>query len=131
MYEISFILKTEDASLLQRVFSRHGAETQEGAPLKKIRLAYPIKKSEYGFLGSFKFEVKPESLEKISSDLKLEEDLLRYMVTKPAERVTSVRSEGKTPPAVSVGRKTDEPKRHADQGLTNEELEKKIEEILQ
>ncbi len=131
MYEISFILKEEDASSIKKVFSSYEVEVPALQELRKIRLAYPIKKSEYGFLGYFTFETSPENLEKIFKDLKLKEDLFRYMVTKPGEKETEVK-EGRrvTQAAAPYSKKTDEPKRHPDPVLTNEELEKKIEEIL-
>ncbi|OGG39416.1 hypothetical protein A2116_00395 [Candidatus Jorgensenbacteria bacterium GWA1_49_17] len=130
MYEISFILKEEDASPVGKIFSGHGVEIQTGGEIRKIRLAYPIKKSEYGFFGSFKFEAEPETLEKIFKDLKLEKSLFRYMVAKFEERKIGAREGGKIFQPVAVYKKQDELKRYPDPVLTNEELEKKIEEIL-
>ncbi|MFH0712233.1 MAG: 30S ribosomal protein S6 [Candidatus Jorgensenbacteria bacterium] len=130
MYEITFILKEEDASPIGKIFSSHGVEVQPAAEIRKIRLAYPIMKSEYGFLGSFRFEAKPEDLEKISKELKLEKNLFRYMVAKFEEKKAGTRDAGRVPQAVAVYKKQEESKRRTDPVLTNEELEKKIEEIL-
>ncbi len=130
MYEISFILKEEDASPVGKIFSGHGVEVQAGGEIRKIRLAYPIKKSEYGFLGSFRFEAGPEILEKIFKDLKLEKSLFRYMVAKFEDRKIGAREDGRISQPVAVYKKLDELKRYPDPVLTNEELEKKIEEIL-
>lgn len=130
MYEITFVLKEEDASSVKKIFSGQGIEVQAESEIRKIRLAYPIKKNEYGFLGSFRFEAGSENLEKISAALKLEKELLRWMVSRFEEKRAGTRDDRTfQPPAVY--RKQEEAKRRPEAVLTNEELEKKIEEILQ
>jgi small subunit ribosomal protein S6 len=130
MYEISFVLKEEDASPVKKIFSGHGAEIGSEEELRKIQLAYPMKKKEYGFFGSFRFEAGAEELKKIFSDLKLADGVLRYMVVRREEKKEESRERSRvSQPAVY--KKTEELKRHPEPALTNEELEKKIEEILQ
>lgn len=131
MYEISFVFKTEDASALEGILARHGTGVHAGGEVKKVRLAYPLKKNEYGFWGSFRFEAEPGNLEKIFKDLKLEGNLIRYLVTRLEEKKVEARSERKNSQVVPMVGKSDEPRRHQEPALTNEELEKKIEEILQ
>ncbi len=131
MYEISFILKEEDASSVRKIFSDHGGAIQAENEIRKIRLAYPIRKNEYGFLSSFRFEADPENLEKIQEALKLEKNLLRWMVARFKERKAGAREAGGVPQPAAIYRKQEETKRRPEPVLTNEELEKKIEEILQ
>ena len=131
MYEISFTLKGEDTTSIRKVFSARGVDFSGEVELRKIRLAYPIKKNEYGFFGSFEFEAAAEDLDKIFSDLKLEADVLRYMVTRVEENKTEKRESKKMPESVGEpAKKAEDSKRYSEPALTNEELEKKIEEIL-
>ncbi|MBI4034153.1 MAG: 30S ribosomal protein S6 [Candidatus Brennerbacteria bacterium] len=131
MYEASFILKEEDTSSVKAIFFRHGAEISGDENPGKIRLAYPVKNTEYGYFSSFRFSAPSENLKKIFDDLKLEEGVFRYLITKAIASKTEAREEGKTPGAAAVYKKQEEPKHHPEPVLTNEELEKKIEEILQ
>jgi ribosomal protein S6 len=131
MYEISFILKEENMAPVRKVFSGRGVDVSGEGELRKVRMAYPIKKNEYGFFGSFEFETASENLDKIFGDLKLEEGVLRYMVIRAEEMKAKRKETKKTPEVASLAGRVDEPKHRPESVLTNEELEKKIEEILQ
>lgn len=132
MYEISFIINNEDSSAVKKTLSKRGAEVMSESEINKIRLSFPIKKQSYGFLGSMSFQAEPELLVLISADLKLEENVLRFMISKAKEG----RATKETRVADAKTRETrketskDETKKVTEPVLTNEELEKKIEEIL-
>ena len=135
MYEITFILKQEDLSEVKKILEKNKANTISEEELKKIRLSYPIKKQNYGFLGIIRFRVDPESVESIFSDMKLSENIIRYMVNKIKVSGEGKRVEPRPTPIRPIGirkeplrtgvRKSIEPV------LTNEDIEKKIEEISQ
>jgi len=132
MYEISFILREENIAPVRSVFSKRGVEFPDGVELRKVRLAYPINKNEYGFFGDFEFTTSPEELEKVFADLKLEEGIFRYMVTKTSEKKSRNKEPRKTAEStVNPSKKSEDSKSRPEPVLTNEELEKKIEEILQ
>ena len=125
-YEIAFILKVEDASVLSQSLTNRGFTILNENPLEKVRLAYPIKKENYAYFGYLHFEGEPGAIKNLRADLKLKPEVLRYLIIsppfikKPAWRKAApvkLPEETKfTLPTESI--------------LTNEALEKKIEEIL-
>lgn len=131
-YEVSFLVKSEEQSQsVVKVLHRYGAEITSEGQLSKARLAYPIKKETLAYFGYLWFMSEPSAIPQIESDLRLSKDILRYIIVTPPvkktlrERQEAQESEKPAPPApapVSV-----EPRKE----LTNEDLEKKLEEILQ
>lgn len=130
-YELGFLVKTEeDAALIKKILAKNKAEISEEGPVVKVNLAYPIKKASQAFFGYFRWSAAAEILADIEKELKLASQVLRYLLIKsprvlaPAKRVSfgsrSFVRKRETEPA----RKTPEA------GLSNEALEKKIEEIL-
>ncbi len=136
-YELTFWLKDEDATAIKSVLQKHGAEVLAERDLTKFRLSYPIKKESNAFMGSIVFLLEPALVPALTSDLNLAPSL-RFVITLAVERravsdqsapgmmvgdasrerggfFRRLRTETKTPPDV----------------LTNEALEKKIEEISQ
>ncbi len=122
-------MSSEDTSLIKRVFEKHGADIVGFEELKKIRLAYPIQKKQYGFLGSFRFKTDPQTVASLASNLKLENDVIRYMIVKAKEKKVEVPGIKPAHEVVSSKKALTE-KQKREPTLTNEELEKKIEEIL-
>lgn len=131
IYEINFLLDQENDSVLKGIFSKHGLRILSEKPLQKIRLAYQVKKKNDAFLGSLQFALTPLNLEAMESDLRLQKDLLRYMISnviirdvKGGMRSQNFSKEKFYPKEGKDVKKTYKP------ALTNEALEKKIEEIL-
>lgn len=135
MYEINFILKEESAAAVKKVLAKNKAEIIKEQELEKIHLSYPIKKQNYGFLGVVKFEAARETIAALTLDLKLEANILRFLINQWEPKAISAEEEKKVA-AGMVRPMKQEPLRRSFQKpdqpiLTNEELEKKIEEILQ
>ena len=119
-YEVAALLKEEDVSPVLKVLSRHGARPQNDFKLVKVRLSYPIKKETQAFFSYLHFEALPLIPAKVSEDLKLLPQVLRHLIVKiPFDK--SRKTTGDAPPPPKIERKAG--------ALTNEELEKKIEEI--
>jgi len=77
-YEISFLLKNEeDAALVVKKLSDHGAEIIGEGAVSYIRLTYPIKKEESAYFGYVHFKAAPEAIKSVSDSLKLEPKILR------------------------------------------------------
>ncbi len=133
-YEIGFMLKTEDKSVVSQSLTNRGFALLTENPLEKIQLAYPIRKESYAYFGYSHFEGDPAAIKNLKDDLKLNPEILRYLIItppfikKPAWRKPvsdrMLEETRFTPPAV----KQDLPAESSI--LTNEALEKKIEEIL-
>ncbi|MCP6719915.1 MAG: 30S ribosomal protein S6 [Patescibacteria group bacterium] len=134
MYEIAFVLRQEDLSEIRKILEKNKADIVGEEELKKVRLSYPIKKQNYGFLGVFRFKVDPEHIRNMFSDMKLAENIIRYMINKIKTSEVEKRGERKLTRAVPISRREPlkaETRKSLEPVLTNEDLEKKIEEISQ
>ncbi|KKU94092.1 MAG: hypothetical protein UY26_C0003G0242 [Candidatus Jorgensenbacteria bacterium GW2011_GWA1_48_13] len=130
MYELTAVTKEENFAPLKEVLARSGVKILSEEAPKKIHMFYPVKKERYGFLGVFKFESAPEALGRLSADLNLKGEVLRFVIVKPKK--VKIR-ENESPTRSTAPRdflKAPIVKKPAEAALTNEELEKKIEEIL-
>ncbi len=130
MYELTAVTKEENFAPLKEVLARGGAKILSEEAPKKIHLFYPVKSERYGFLGVFKFESAPEALERLSADLNLKGEVLRFVIVKPKK--AEIRESEKPVRSVAPRDFSKAPvvKKSVEAALTNEELEKKIEEIL-
>ncbi|MEK7513094.1 MAG: hypothetical protein AAB601_02745 [Patescibacteria group bacterium] len=125
LYELGFSAQSEDLTAVKRLLAVQGATVISERPLEKIRFVYPIRKQQYGFLGAIRFSGVAD-LGAFSKLLGLEGGLIRFMVHRVDAKREAARQE-------SAGRPMGpRPIRHETEPmLTNEALEKKIEEILQ
>lgn len=141
-YEIGFLAKTEDGEeeIAKALKASNGLNIERG-PVLRIRLAYPIKKETAAFFGYFYFSAEPSAIAKIKSDLKMNSKILRFLVIfapkKQAGAVRQSRLSAAEPPAqrieegavkVKADSKPQPP--FSARELSNEELEKKLEEVL-
>lgn len=125
-YEIAFLLKTDKPAAISQLLVRAGFAIlgETVLNLNKIQLAYPIKKENFAYFGCFCFEGRPAAIKEIRSEMKLNPDILRYLLVTPPlnrRRMAQKMMDERMSAAKSLSR---EPL------LTNEALEKKIEEIL-
>ena len=123
IYEISFVQEGEDVSLLKDILAKHGGTILEEYPLTKIRLAYEINKASQGFLGVIKFSIDSDKLQKFSDALRLDGGSSRFIIRRKDKDEDPV-----TPDM--TGKRRRKPQTEPE-SLSNEALEKKIEEILQ
>lgn len=129
-YEISFLVRQEgEAKEVVSALKRHGAEVSYEAPLNKIRLAYPIKRETSAYFGYVWFFAMPEAIAQVEHDLRLNKEVLRFLVVtdivkKTAPEKREMREAPKSAPLAPVAALPKEKE------LTNEDLEKKLEEIL-
>lgn len=142
-YELAFLLRAEDAAPeVIAVLKKHGAEVTNQGTLARQRLAYPIRKETQAVLGSLTFRLDPEGVAALDHDLRFNQHVLRFlMVTPPVKKPQGVfyerprrldgqgpgRAPQAAPPRPAAPKKVPEPA----QTLSNEALEKKLEEILQ
>ncbi|OHB16789.1 MAG: 30S ribosomal protein S6 [Parcubacteria group bacterium RIFCSPHIGHO2_01_FULL_40_30] len=112
---------------IEGLISKNGGIVGRYGEIKKMRLAYPIKKEQFSNFGYIEFFAPRNIIEKINKNLVLNENLLRYMVIKKEEE--------KIKPAKAPKIKTEKPLKEAvPTEITQketEELDKKIEEILE
>ena len=129
-YEVSFLTKTEDAA--ERVVGFVGQHVAVGlkSPARRIMFSYPIKKETGGCFVFLSVRGEPENIKQLERDLKTNADVLRSIIirlrTGKAGAVAAT-SAPKTRQAPSRPR----PEASSPMPLSNEALERKIEEILQ
>jgi len=91
LYEIGFILDPDlggkdllkTLELLKEIITQKiEGNILEAGKLKKVNLAYPIKKKEKGYFGYFVFETLPEKVVELKDHLKYESSILRYILIK-------------------------------------------------
>ena len=136
LYEFSVLAKTEDELPgLAAFVGQHGGEVVGAFNPKRIAFAYPIKKQRDGIFAYMTFRAYGEDAKKLEEDLRTRQDLLRFLII--SLKSTGVAAAAEQPAVVprrraapSAAKGLSEAKA-APQPLSNEALEKKIEEILQ
>ncbi len=134
IYELTALMKGEDPAVLKNVLQKSGVSLVEEKPVLKMQLSYPIAKEHFAFQSVLCFTGPEEALLSIRNDLNLNQEVLRHVVrvvypgrkeeTRGGfERGNRERMKFGAGHEVREGRKPEI--------LTNEALEKKIEEILQ
>ena len=133
-YEVSFLTETEDnAEALKRLFGQHGASITQESPVKKVNLAYPIEKRTQAVLSALKVNAAPEKIKLLEKDLRGNKNVLRSLIVAVPREKSSDEREAKKPAAPSrrAGPTHRESRIEKTKPLSNEAIEKKIEEILQ
>ena len=95
-------------------------------PLKKIKLAYEIKKNTRGFLGVVTFNADPEKIIAVKKAMDDNAEVVRFIIIK---RKVEVKKEKTVPSPLSDGKETEEPAKRSVvkkivKSLTNDETEK-------
>jgi ribosomal protein S6 len=132
-YEISFLFTDEGAfSDVLAAVKNHGAEVTFEGPPKRVALAYPIKKEAHAFFGYCHARLLPERLGALKKELELHPAVARVlMTTPPLKKAERFAPSPEREAGALASREPPTPKRREALPLSNEELEKKIGEILQ
>jgi len=128
-YEVGYLLTSPEAERgIAGVLEQNKAEVVNVGKLAEIRLAYPIKKHQSALFGFAQFSAMPENIAPIKASLSLSNGVLRFLIIaltllkssagQMAEQVKSEQPEIKNK-EIKVP-----------EILSNEALEKKLEEIL-
>jgi len=127
-YELAFLLKEEtDAPSLIEALKEMGAEVELEGPVRKIALTYEIKKEKSAYFGFVQFFMEPALAKSLEATLNLRAELLRFLLMTPPTAKGRPQPQAANPQRPAA--KPYEPKAVAPV-LSNEALEKKIEEIL-
>ena len=111
-YELAYLISGE----LDELKSQDYAKKVEGiisgfgkniifSELKRIRLAFPIKKQREGFLVSIDFNAEPKSILQMVKELEKEKEILRFLIVKKtAKKADEIQARPQTAkPAASEG----------------------------
>ncbi len=131
-YEISFLVRNEsDVQAILSHLSRIGAEILNEGNVSEVRLAYPINKLHSANFGWICFDVVPEKIAELNSALRLDEKIMRHLVITPPITKTEKKRPAKPSPAKTETASDSVQTSSSNSGeISNEELEKKLEEIL-
>ena len=130
-YEVSFLVEREEGvEEVKRLLGQHGNEAFYEFPYKKVNLAYPIEKKEQAIFGSIKVLSEPQNIKLLEKDLKTNKNILRCLIVAlPVEKKTE--GEEMKKPSIPMRRPSSIQREASPKPLSNEAIEKKIEEILQ
>lgn len=127
-YEISYLLRSEAGmGEVSRLLRQHEGEILEEVPPKNIALAYKIEKLTSAPFGYTIFSMSPENVPELGKNLKTNQGLLRFLIITPPftkQEVTPSPRRSRSAPEKTGDSSKSSP------SLSNEALEKKIEEIL-
>jgi len=134
-YEISVILKSEDALVeVCGILERNGAVGLVKGAVSRIKLSYPIEKETSAFFSCVVFGLEPEKVFGVRKELKFSRELLRFIIVTPpvVKDEPRERTERRRGPSSSTlaPRKPEDQSVPSVEVLSNEALEKKLEEIL-
>lgn len=127
-YELGYLIKDEAVTGAGLELVRAaGADIRQEGPVNRIHLAYPVKKQTEAFFGFVQFAMEPEKAKQLENTLRMDGRILRSLLITPPP-VKEKRRIGEPREAAP---RTYEPREPRVMPLSNEALEKKIEEILQ
>ncbi|RME61357.1 30S ribosomal protein S6 [Candidatus Parcubacteria bacterium] len=140
-YELSYVVRSENgvSRILQILKDQEGEIEFEG-PCNSLELAYPIKKTKKAYFGYFHLKLPAEKVENLTKALRMEEEVLRFLLITPPivkpkprpQQAAASRAQGQTSRTqMQEGGKETVVRKPEKLPLSNEDLEKKIEEILQ
>lgn len=130
-YQITFHILEENAEEIKRALQKVGGSIIEEKPPQKVALSYPIKKQKFSFMGIIMFKAMPESIVELNADLKLSKVTIRHLVNVVCEKNDRQKKKKGAEYPSGDGPLLPIKIKSFDPILTNEALEKKIEEILQ
>jgi ribosomal protein S6 len=133
-YEIAFLVKSEeDQGEIIKILKNSQLPVIGEGRISKIKLAYPIKKENFAFSGYLYFSGSSQDIRNLTNSFKNEPKILRFsVIAQPivkkdergmVERASSRQVQEVTPQLPKKPTVTET--------LSNEALEKKLEEILQ
>jgi len=134
-YELALLLKNEtDLAGVVALVGQHNGEGLSEPRAKRLGLAYEIKKQTEAVFATFTFKAYGDDIKSLETDLNNRHEVIRSMII-----ASPVASEQSVSSAVPQDRRPARPTRPASPSdarpasrpLSNEALEKKIEEILQ
>ena len=130
-YEISFLAKEEaDVRHGLDLLRRHGAEITLEGSVERITLAYPITHEAGAHFGYAHFAMVAGDLPALTRDLRTSRAFIRFLVITPPFAKQAPRPSPRPRIREAVGVPAMPPERQTALPLSNEALEKKIEEIL-
>lgn len=130
---------------VKNILEKNNAKNLEELSFNQRQLAYRISKENNAYYGYVDFEIDPQKLPKIEQDLKLEKEILRYLITiwenyksSSTREVTEIKKEEAPKAKPKAEEKEVKPKKEAEvekpkkapKKASKKELNEKLEELL-
>ena len=125
-YELTVITGGEENVDIQNLLTERSALEVIMKQAEKIRLAYPIKKNDFAFMTVAGFGMMPQEIALLRRELDANQHILRYLILRFTSKIDDKES---VPLSSPIVREETISKNKTSDLLTNEALEKKIEEI--
>ncbi len=130
-YEIGFLATEETgAQAVLKALNQHKAEILLEGPVEKIALAYPINRQTSAYFGYIHFRTSPSEMPGLRKDLDIQSLVLRSLIITPPFVKPKPRWETKARMKPTTSAAVTPELAPSTAPLSNEALEKKIEEIL-
>ena len=130
-YELALLVKSDDdAARTADLIKQYNGEAVAEPRARKIALAYKIKGNLEAVFVSTLFRALPEDAKQLEHDLGMRQEVIRSMVLAAPAQSEAQPSAAPAFPGAKRGRFSSEPRPAPPRPLSNEALEKKIEEIL-
>ncbi len=127
-YELAFWMKEEsDLAKIKALMDDLGLEITHTSEIKRTAFSYPMKKESEGYFGFIHFKSNTENLATLNHELKVEGSVLRFIISKNPIKKSEVREMRRQ---ITESRPVEKVEQKPADLVTNEELEKKLEEIL-
>ncbi|MEK7608011.1 MAG: 30S ribosomal protein S6 [Patescibacteria group bacterium] len=132
-YELAFLAKAEeDAKDLIATLKKFEADVSFEGPVTRTTLAYEIKKEGVALFGYCHFSLLPEKTKDVSNELNIKPGIIRFLlITPPFSRQKPRPRDFQGGFGGGERMRPQKPYEAKPATLSNEALEKKIEEILQ
>ncbi|OGZ34726.1 MAG: 30S ribosomal protein S6 [Candidatus Portnoybacteria bacterium RBG_19FT_COMBO_36_7] len=140
MYELTYIIISNfpdqeviaQTDKVRSFINDLGGEIKNEKLGEKRRLAYPIKKQGYGFYVTVEFNIDPEKVIELDKKIRLQSNILRHLlINKDEIKETPRRISIPRPPKEKIGIGARPESETPEEKVKIEELDKKLEEILE
>lgn len=122
-YEISFLVRSEgDVPAVAALLAEHGAQVTDEGQVRKLALAYPVKKVTEGYFGYLVATMDAESAKKLENSARTTPQVLRLLV------LTSKPAKAPKPAAVKRAARREQ-RAAAPAAVSNEDLAKELEKL--
>lgn len=140
-YELAFHLLPEieggevatKTKEVEDIIVQNGGSVLKSQEPKRKHLSYPIRQKHYALFGFFDFTAPTDAIEKINGQMKLQGDVLRYVVIKKGEHERILRSvvPAKKRATVKAQESDTLTKKIEGKAAEPEQMEKQLEEVIE
>lgn len=78
---------------VKKLITENEGEISSESNLGRKKLSYPIKNSLKGVFICFEFDIEPKAIKLMEKELKLNKNIIRYLIIKKPKNVTTINSE--------------------------------------